>query len=143
MDDFFYYATLFFILSQIVRNGAILAVGAIEFGRGASRRKYQGEERMHAINQLAFSAFSFAVGIILSKLLLGGTVGYLPLLLISVGTECLDLLIKYLHRKRVPSPDQLQPNPRYLPNTTAQAFLEEVELLSRKQNQEESKMDKH
>lgn len=130
MDDYLYYPTLLLILVQIVGSAAVIVGGIVEFARGSSQQEYRGQKRMSALNHLAFNGFSFLVGLVLLQLLHGEKVSTLFLLLASTFTELLAVLVNYLYQTSVPSPDQLETPNRYLPNTSAQALVDQADAIS-------------
>lgn len=137
MDESFYYIAVFLLGLQILLNAAVVAIGVVALGRPASRRRYQGEDRMHAINQMAYCSVSLGIAIILAKLLYDETVGPFFVVIAVTSVELTHLALKYFYSKRVPSPEDIETKNRYLPNTTAQAFLEEAQLHSEKPNEPE------
>lgn len=138
MDGWFYYFAICLIGVQILFNSVIIAVGIVELIRPVARHKYQGEVRMRALNQIAYSAVELGIGIILARLLYDGAISSFLAAGIATATGLMHSALKYLYSKRVPSPDSLETPNRYLPNTTAQAFLDEVHMRFEEKNQPES-----
>lgn len=123
------------LVFQIALNAIYIAFVAALIVYYRIGRKDFGEERIDALNETGFAAFSLVAGIVLMKLLVDETLPPGLILAAGVITGFIKWPIDHFYRKRNPTPDQLEPENRYLPNTTAQAYLEEAEMLSKEQDQ--------
>ncbi len=143
MADDFYNVAYVLIALQIGTNALFLVFTAVVLATNAYRGKDLGDEKIDVLNGAAFAGFSLVVGIILMKLLLNGSASSFLLMLASFLTGFIKWPVDHFYRKRNPPPAQLETKDRYLPNTTAQTFLEEAQLLAEKQNKAELASDKH
>ncbi|MGD9589733.1 MAG: hypothetical protein AB7Q37_17155 [Pyrinomonadaceae bacterium] len=142
MEDLLYNAAYWMLVFQIAINAGSITFRAAVTGYGLLRRENFGDVKINILNEVGFAAFSLVAGIVLMKLLANGTLVPLLAILASAVAGFIDLPVNYFYRKRVPTPDQLETQNRYLPNTTAQTYIEEVEMLSRERDRSDTEPKK-
>src|SRR5688572_26087424 len=143
MDNILYNGAYWMLVFQIAINAGYIAFAAAVTGYYLLRHKDLGEGKIDALNEVGFAAFSLVAGIVLIKLLVGGTAPPVLVLIASALTSFIKWPVDYFYRKRVPTPDQLQTQNLYIPNTAAQAHVEEAQMLSKDQNQPQSVQKKY